>query len=344
MIDVIIPAYNAHETIIRTLASIAMQLNRKEVQVTIVNDGGRDYHELVDTFSNILNVKEISYDENRGPGYARQFGLDNTKGDYITFIDADDTFMDALSLINLSKPLKDTDTKMVVSPFAEVSKDNQYNVIQPNFVWVFGKMYRRTFLDEHHIQFTDSRANEDVGFNKICSLLAPEKITAINMITYLWHFNQASITRRGQSEYEFGICTPGFIYNLHNAYDVALKEGANMELLAENMLETAFSCYIYYNIALAKDIPYAKEIEQLSRKYYLAYYNKCLPYISEEKYKIIYTQSYNSKMVHTMGIIFKITLEDFIKLMLDEDKKDDVIDYKETEIRILKEIEEKNNK
>ena len=205
-------------------------------------------------------------------------------------------------------------------------------------------MYRRTFLDEHHIQFTDSRANEDVGFNKICSLLAPEKITAINMITYLWHFNQASITRRGQSEYEFGICTPGFIYNLHNAYDVALKEGANMELLAENMLETAFSCYIYYNIALAKDIPYAKEIEQLSRKYYLAYYNKCLPYISEEKYKIIYTQSYNSKMVHTMGIIFKITLEDFIKLMLDEDKKDDVIDYKETEIRILKEIEEKNNK
>ena len=134
MIDVIIPAYNAHETIIRTLASIAMQLNRKEVQVTIVNDGGRDYHELVNTFSNILNIKEISYDENRGPGYARQFGLDNTKGDYVTFIDADDTFMDALSLINLSKPLKDTDAKMVVSPFAEVSKDNQYNVIQPNFV------------------------------------------------------------------------------------------------------------------------------------------------------------------------------------------------------------------
>ena len=96
----------------------------------------------------------------------------------------------------------------------------------------------------------------------------------------MWHYNQVSITRRGQSEYEFGICTPGFIYNLHNAYDVVMKEGANMELVAENMLETAFSCYIYYNIALAKNIPYAKEIEQLSRKYYLAYYNKCLPFIS----------------------------------------------------------------
>lgn len=341
MIDVIIPAYNSQSTIIRTLASITSQLNRDEVTVTIVNDGGKDYKDIVNTFSKFISIKEIGYEENRGPGYARQFGLDNTDGDYITFIDADDTFMDALSLINLAKPLKDTDAKMVVSPFVEISKDNKYNMIQPNFVWVFGKMYRRTFLNEHNIRFTDSRANEDVGFNKICSLIAPDKIVAIREITYMWHYNQVSITRRGQSEYEFGICTPGFIYNLHNAYDVVMKEGANMELVAENMLETAFSCYIYYNIALAKNIPYAKEIEQLSRKYYLAYYNKCLPFISEEKYKLIYTQSMNSKAVHTMGIIFKITLEDFIKLMFDENKKDDIADYKEIETRILKEINEK---
>lgn len=38
MIDVIIPAYNSHSTIIRTLSSIAMQLNRDELKVTIVND------------------------------------------------------------------------------------------------------------------------------------------------------------------------------------------------------------------------------------------------------------------------------------------------------------------
>ena len=68
---------------------------------------------------------------------------------------------------------------------------------------------------------------------------------------------------------------------------------------------------------------------------------KCLPFISEEKYKLIYTQSMNSKAVHTMGIIFKITLEDFIKLMFDENKKDDIADYKEIETRILKEINEK---
>ena len=55
MIDVIIPAYNAHETIIRTLSSIAMQLNRKDLKVTIVNDGGKNYNDIVNIFLPLLN-------------------------------------------------------------------------------------------------------------------------------------------------------------------------------------------------------------------------------------------------------------------------------------------------
>lgn len=93
MIDVIIPAYNSQDTIIKTLSSIAMQLNKNELVVTIVNDGGKDYKDIVETFSKIINVKEIGYEVNRGPGYARQYGVEHTKEDFITFIDADDTFL-----------------------------------------------------------------------------------------------------------------------------------------------------------------------------------------------------------------------------------------------------------
>ena len=67
MIDVIIPAYNSQDTIIRTLASITMQLNRDELKVTIVNDGGKDYKDIVDTFKNVIDVQEIGYETNRGP-------------------------------------------------------------------------------------------------------------------------------------------------------------------------------------------------------------------------------------------------------------------------------------
>ena len=171
MIDIIIPAYNSQDTIIRTLSSIAMQLNRKELVVTIVNDGGKDYKDIVDMFKPLINIREIGYETNRGPGYARQYGIDNTKQDFITFIDADDTFYEACSLSLLSKPIKDTSTKFVISPFVQIGKNQEQGMVNANLVWIFGHIYRRSFLQQHNIRFTSTRANEDVGFNSMCNFL-----------------------------------------------------------------------------------------------------------------------------------------------------------------------------
>ncbi len=322
MIDVIIPAYNSQDTIIKTLSSLAMQLNRDELIVTIVNDGGKGYDDIVNTFSHILNVHEIGYKQNRGPGYARQYGIDHTSADFITFIDADDTFYEACSLSLLSKPLKDTSAKFIISPFIQIGKNCEQGGMPANLVWVFGHMYRRSFLKEHNIRFTSTRANEDVGFNSMCHLIALNDMGAeggkvLSIPTYEWHYNEASITRRGKDEYEFGICTPGYIFNLHHSYDVAQREGVPLKMIAKSALETAFSCFIYYNVALAKNVPEKtlEAIEELSRKFFYEYYEQIQQYISKDDYNNIYTQAYNSKAAHLNGIIFKMTLDDFIKLM-----------------------------
>lgn len=322
MIDVIIPAYNSHDTIIRTLSSIAMQLNREELVVTIVNDGGNSYDEIIKTFSPLIKIKEIGYETNRGPGYARQYGIDNTKEDFIVFIDADDTFYEACSLSLMAKPMKDTSAKFLISPFLQLGKNCEQAPVQANLVWVFGHIYRRSFLKEHNIRFTSTRANEDVGFNNMCYLIAANEMgeeggKILTSVTYEWHYNEASITRRGKDEYEFGICTPGYIYNLHHAYDVAQREGVPLKMIAPSALETAFSCFIYYNVALAKGVPAETldAIEELSRKFYYDYYNQIQDYISKDEYNQMYTNAYNSKGAHLQGIIFKMTLDDFIKLM-----------------------------
>ena len=345
MIDVIIPAYNSQDTIIRTLASIAMQLNKDELKVTIVNDGGKDYKDIVNTFLPLIDVKEIGYEENRGPGYARQYGIDHTVEDFITFIDADDTFYEACSLSMLTKPMKDTSTKFVISPFIQIGKEvGQQAPMNANLVWVFGHIYRRSFLEQHNIRFTSTRSNEDVGFNSMCNLIAQHDMgeeggKILNVPTYEWHYNQASITRRGKDEYEFGICTPGYIYNLHHAYDVAQREGVSLKAIAPSALETAFSCFIYYNVALAKEIPQEslEAIEELSRKFYYEYYNQIQEYISKDDYKMMYTNSMNSKGNHLQGIIFKQTLDDFIKLMFS--KKPNKETYSEIEKRVQTFIE-----
>lgn len=344
MIDIIIPAYNSQDTIIRTLSSIAMQLNRDELVVTIVNDGGKDYKEIVDIFKPLINVKEIGYETNMGPGYARQFGVDNTKEDFIVFIDADDTFYEACSLSLMTQPMKDTSAKFLISPFIQIGPNQEQGPMPANLVWVFGHVYRRSFLNKHNIRMTPTRANEDVGYNAMCNLIAqhemgPEGGKVLQIPTYEWHFNQASITRRGKDEYEFGICTPGYIYNLHHAYNVAQREGVTLKEIAPAALETAFSCYIYYNVALAKEVPpeTLEAIEELSRKFFYDYYNQIQQYISKDEYNQMYTNSYNGKGSHLQGIIFKQTLDDFIKLMFSKPVNDVTYEQLEKSVQSIAE-------
>jgi glycosyltransferase involved in cell wall biosynthesis len=344
MIDIIIPAYNSHDTIVRTLSSIAMQLNRDELVVTIVNDGGKPYSNIVDIFKPILNIQEIGYASNRGPGFARQYGIDNTKQDFITFIDADDTFYEACSLSLLSKPMKDTSAKFIISPFMQIGKNCEQGMMNANLVWIFGHMYRRSFLNEHNIRFTSTRANEDVGFNNMCNLIAQNEMGAeggkvLSTPTYEWHYNEASITRRGKDEYEFGICTPGYIYNLHQAYNVAQREGVSLKEIAPHALETAFSCFIYYNVALAKNVPEETlgAIEELSRKFYYEYYKQIQDYISKDEYNIMYTNSYNSKGNHLQGIIFKQTLDNFIDLMFSKPVNNTTYEEIESKVQTIAE-------
>lgn len=84
MIDVIIPAYNAHETIERTLYSIAYQRNSEDLNVYIVNDNSiKDYSKKIDFFKDFINIKELKLNENKGPGYARQYGLDQSNSDML---------------------------------------------------------------------------------------------------------------------------------------------------------------------------------------------------------------------------------------------------------------------
>lgn len=116
----------------------------------------------------------------------------------------------------------------------------------------------------------------------------------------------------------------GYIYNLHHAYDVARREGVPMKNIALPALETAFSCFIYYNVALAKEVPpeTLAAIEELSRKFYYDYYKQIQEFISKDEYKNMYTNSMNSKGTHLQGIIFKQTLDQFVKLMFSKPVND----------------------
>ncbi len=100
-VSVIIPAYNCENTICRTVDSILNQFY-KNIEIIIINDGSTDdTKKVVKKYGNVI----LYNNENKGVCYSRNFGIKKAKGDYILFVDADDT-IDENFISEMIKALK----------------------------------------------------------------------------------------------------------------------------------------------------------------------------------------------------------------------------------------------
>lgn len=228
-LEIIIPAYNAHSTIIKTLDSIKIQKDLPKYHITIVNDFSTNYVDIINNYKQYLNIDEIITKENIGPGGARQYGVDNTESKYIVFIDSDDYFENETSIIDLYNEIEKSNADLVISNFI-YERDNIRVVKEHNPVWLHGKIYRRSFLDKHNIRFNFTRANEDNGYNSLIFLLNPI-LVFLNKITYVYSENSESITRKDNRLYKFtGL--EWYAYNINWAIEEAEKRNVSEKSLA----------------------------------------------------------------------------------------------------------------
>ena len=246
MIDIIIPAYNAKETIFKTLSSIALQTIRNNLNVYIVNDASDyDYQEEIAFFKDRINIVELALEKNSGPGVARQYGIDHSNSKYIMFIDADDVFYNCYSVELLYKKIKDLKLDLVISNIL-YERDKKREKYDANFVYMHGKIYRREYLINNDIKFNDTRANEDNGFNNLLLLLGIN-YDVLDEITYIYRENCDSITRKNNREYKF-LGLEGYGYNLTWALNEAIKRKAENIIISFNSYKYLLSFYYYYQI------------------------------------------------------------------------------------------------
>ena len=96
MISVIIPLYNAENTILAALDSVKNQEGNFDFEVLVINDGSTDKSaEKVQQFIDEnpqLNIQLIHQD-NKGVSSARNAGLRLAKSEFIAFLDADDVWL-----------------------------------------------------------------------------------------------------------------------------------------------------------------------------------------------------------------------------------------------------------
>ena len=285
LVDIIIPAYKAHNTIFQVLSSIAMQSMAQDIQVTVVNDCCPEgsYQSIINRFKGFLDIKEFKLSKNGGPGTARRMGMMSTNAPYIMFCDADDS-LSAPYVVKIlyNNIVNNPDEGIIVSNFLEESGDNQYVTHEADRVWVFSKIYRRSFLKQHNIEFTDLRANEDTCFNRKILITynnLNKTFMSVNTVTYVWRTtNPNSITRSNNHQYTYDQSTYGFVKGMIEAFDWMDKQKIDKRIIKQEL----YSCMIFLYFSYC-DI--ATELE------FLQYQN--LEFIKEFYHKVF--KKYNFK-------------------------------------------------
>lgn len=137
-VSVIIPAYNVENYIEECITSVLEQ-TVKEIEVIVVDDGSIDTTiDKLQDFQKQDNRIQIIQQENAGPGVARNKALEYAVGEYIFFLDGDDTLpKDTCEVLYRQAKVRDADIligKMIWK------KNETYTDVIYNQYWFNDKM------------------------------------------------------------------------------------------------------------------------------------------------------------------------------------------------------------
>ena len=203
-VSIIIPIYNTGEYVARCLDSITNQ-TLKEIEIICVNDGSTDSSSaIIAEYAERDSRIKILSQSNQGLGAARNTGLNAATGEYISFIDSDDTVDN-----NFHQSLYQTATtdsaEIVYAPFVYITgNDRQTENITPgrysslkdkfailNNGAVTNKLFKADLVKD--ILFPTKLIYEDNVFliNAVCKAKC---VTTINNVHYHYILKENSLT------------------------------------------------------------------------------------------------------------------------------------------------------
>lgn len=208
-LSIILPIYNVEQYIGDTLKSIYNQkINETLFELIAVNDGTPDDSmKIVNEFANVHSNLHIINQENQGLSCARNAGLKIAKGDYIWFVDSDDT-LEAQSISKVIHYIQsDPKTEIWGFNIVRVQEDNKKEKIEhiilrhKNFnlydiplqrekivhkthiAPVQRFIFKHSFLTKNNITFYPKIYHEDIEFMSRAFFLS-KQIKFINYTPY----------------------------------------------------------------------------------------------------------------------------------------------------------------
>ncbi len=226
-ISTIIPVFNGGAYLAECLDSILEQ-SLDQFEIIIIDDGSTDdsWGVIQEYSERHENIRGFQQDRKR-QGAARNIGLENAKGVFISFVDADDMLpsdayesMHKLAMLHNSDivtgikksfdkkhRLLKNEANWITIPehekyFTQIMPDIRLGDLPEMLVdiSVCNKLFKRSFIEKHQLRFIENSAGEDIEF-MTCSYLAAEHITVIPKVIYHYCSRPNSRTSRISPEF-----------------------------------------------------------------------------------------------------------------------------------------------
>lgn len=215
MISIIVPVYNVEKYIARCIESLVGQ-TYQNIEILLIDDGSRDNSltickQFSDKYENIRAI----HIENHGVSYARNLGIESSKGEYVLFVDSDD-YIEKNMIENLLYEQKKRDVdivlcgyyrendekKVMVIPddlncsFAEFDKTISYWTFDPIIGSPCNKLFKSQILKEFNLRFCEGMSyGEDFSFcMKYYSHI--HKFSTISKALYHYRDTPNSLTKK----------------------------------------------------------------------------------------------------------------------------------------------------
>lgn len=245
LVSIIVPVYNAEKTFNRCVNSILNQ-TFQDWELLLIDDGSTDQSgNLCDEYASKDQRIKVFHKENEGVSVARNLGIKESTGEYITFIDADDEVVkDYLAILYENIQQSDivffffqwiyTDnSKLVIlldNFYSEerISIEKEISLLMNNkigydlFGFTCNKIFRSYIIKKNNILFVkDLATSEDEVFTlDYCRYV--RKFKVINLPLYIYHISDGGLTYKKKSPSEWML--------LASRFNCLVKEYANKDI------------------------------------------------------------------------------------------------------------------
>ena len=305
-ISIIIPVYNAEKYINECIDSILKNSNESlyQIEIIIINDGSTDH-----TLEKLEKYKKNNFihtytTKNQGVSAARNYGIKLAKGEWITFIDADDKVTEGFIDLSINELNKNTllKTTILTDNYKNHDKDKVTVSIQQLLAkliygkepaFIFSYFFKKDIVKQIHFNEKIHFMEDSLFLIEYLNKTNEEYNIETNLVSYLYNNNQYSASNNSKNA----------IRNILDAEQVFLLRFKNQSIdkqraqtyklkIYENQISKIDNQTDFINLKTNKDIKllFQKEIKNnkttLFWKVYLMSILK-IPYMIFNLYKIM---------------------------------------------------------